>query len=307
MTGTMARTTPELMNTRQVAGYLGINEKKVYALAKAQKIPCTRVTGKWTFPRKLIDAWVEGSAAQATKEIHSETRAFVLATGSDDPSLAVLRDLFERQTQPASFFLNTAGSSGGLAALRSGVADFATSHLLDPSSGEYNLPFVKNQLGATAVVVQLFYRQLGLVVPSGNPMKLRTLADLTRPKLRMINRQVGSGTRLYLDHALGRLKIDSRKLHGYEVSVATHFEVGLRVLRGEADAGLATLTTARLLGLDFVPLARERFDAVMLQERFFSPAIQTLLSIVGSREFRACLDALGGYDSAESGRIIQGN
>src|SRR5918992_5145004 len=128
----MARTVPELMNTRQVAGYLGINEKKVYALAKAQKIPCTRVTGKWTFPRKLIDAWIEGSAAQpGTREIRSEGPGFLLAAGSDDPSLGVLRDLFERWTRPASFFLNTTGSSGGLAALRSGVADFATSHLLD--------------------------------------------------------------------------------------------------------------------------------------------------------------------------------
>jgi putative molybdopterin biosynthesis protein len=78
----------------------------------------------------------------------------------------------------------------------------------------------------------------------------------------------------------------------------------LRVLRGEADAGLATMTAARMLGLDFVPLARERFDAVISRERFFSPAIQALLSIVGSREFRARLEAMGGYDSEESGRII---
>jgi putative molybdopterin biosynthesis protein len=302
----MAQTIPELMNTRQVAGYLGINEKKVYALAKARKIPCTRVTGKWTFPRKSIDAWIEGSVAQpGTREIRSETRTFLLAAGSDDPSLGVLGDLFERRTQPASFFLNITGSSGGLAALRSGVADLATSHLLDPASGEYNLPFVMKQLGARAVVVQLFYRQLGLVVPRGNPMKLRAIADLARPKVRMINRQAGSGTRVYFDHALTRLKINSRRLNGYQTSVTTHLEVGLRVLRGEADTGLAPLTAARILGLDFVPLARERFDAVIPQERFFSPAIQTLLSIIGSRDFRDRLEAMGGYDSGESGRIIQ--
>jgi putative molybdopterin biosynthesis protein len=123
----------------------------------------------------------------------------------------------------------------------------------------------------------------------------------------MINRQAGSGTRTYLDYSLGRLKLNSRKLNGYETSVATHVEVGLRVLRGEADTGLATLTTARLLGLAFVPLVRERFDAIIPQERFFSPPIQTLLSIVGSREFRDAVEAMGGYDSSESGRIIQGN
>ena len=301
----MAQKSPELMNTRQVAGYLGINEKKIYALAKDGKIPCTRVTGKWTFPRKLIDAWIEQSAVHPERrEMRPEPRPFLLAAGSDDPSLAVLRELFEQRTKPASFFLNTVGSSAGLAALRNGVADFATAHLLDPKSGEYNLPFVKNLLGDRTVVVQLFYRQLGLVVARGNPLKLRAIGDLARPKVRMINRQAGSGTRLYLDHALARLKINARKLNGYETSVSTHLDVAMRVLRGEADAGLATLATARMLGLDFVLLTRERFDAVMAQERFFSPGIQTLLSIVGSSEFRGRLEAMGGYDAAESGRII---
>ena len=289
------------MNTRQVAGYLRINEKKVYALAKAGKIPCTRVTGKWTFPRKLIDAWIEQSALRPE---HREMRPFLLAAGSDDPSLAVLRELFEQRTKPASLFLNTVGSSAGLTALRNGVADFATAHLLDPKSGEYNLPFVKDLVGDRTVVVQLFYRQLGLVVARGNPLKLCAIGDLARPKVRFINRQAGSGTRLYLDQALSRLKIDAHKLNGYETSVLTHLDVAMRVLRGEADAGLATLASARMLGLDFVPLTRERFDAVIARERFFSPEIQTLLSIVGSSEFRCRLAAMGGYDGAESGRII---
>jgi excisionase family DNA binding protein len=304
----MAQAVPELMNTRQVAGYLGINEKKVYALAKARKIPCTRVTGKWTFPRRLIDAWIEESAVRPERrEFDPDARPFLLAAGSDDPSLGILRDLFEQQTKAASFFFNTVGSSGGLAALRDGVADLATSHLLDPVSGEYNLPFIKNLLGAKAVVVQLFYRQLGLLVARGNPKKLRTITDLARPKLLLINRQPGSGTRVYLDCELARLKINSRNVNGYETSVATHFEVGLRVLRGEVDTGLATMTTARMLGLDFVPLARERFDAVIPQERFFSPGIQALLSVVGSREFRDYLEAMGGYDAGESGRIVRPN
>lgn len=304
----MAQAVAELMNTREVARYLGINEKKVYALAKAGRIPCTRVTGKWTFPRKLIDSWIEQSAVPPqTRQLRLEQRPFLLAAGSDDPSLGVLRELYEQQTNPGSFFLSTTGSSGGLAAVRDGVADLATSHILDPASGEYNLAFVKNFLGTKAVVVQLFYRQLGLVAAPGNPMKLRALADLARHKVRMINRQAGSGTRLYLDQALARLKISPRKLNGYAIEVATHVEVGLPVLRGEVDTGLATMTTARMLGLDFIPLARERFDAVIPQARFFSPGVQALLSVVGSREFRDRLEAMGGYDSSESGRIIQTN
>lgn len=304
----MAQVIPELMNTRQVARYLGINEKKVYALAKARKIPCTRVTGKWTFPRKLIDAWIEQSAVSPQiTDRRTDQRSFLLAAGSDDPSLGILRELFEQQTKPASLFLDTIGSSGGLAAVRDGVADLATSHILDAATGEYNLPSVKKLLGAKALVVQLFRRQLGLVVARGNPMKLRAIGDLARPGVQIINRQIGSGTRLYLDQTLARLKINSRKLKGYETTVATHAEVGSKVLRGEVDTGLATMTTARMFGLDFVPLVRERFDAVIPQERFFSPAIQILLSVVGSREFRGRLEAMGGYDSAESGRIVYSN
>jgi putative molybdopterin biosynthesis protein len=304
----MASLIPELMNTRQVARYLAINEKKVYALAKTRKIPCTRVTGKWTFPRKLVDAWIEQSAVLPQIGEHRQEQVpFLLAAGSDDPSLGVLRELFEQQTKPASFFVNPVGSSGGLVAVRNGIADLATSHILDPATGEYNLAFVKNFLGTKVVVVQLFHRHLGLVATPGNPMKLRAVADLARRKVRMINRQAGSGTRLYLDQTLARLKINPRKLNGYEATVATHVEVGSKVLRGEVDTGLATMTTAQMLGLDFVPLARERFDAVIAQERFFSPAIQILLSIVGSREFRVRLEAMGGYDSAESGRIVYRN
>jgi len=103
----------DLMSTRAVARYLGINQKKVYFLAKTGKIPCTRVTGKWTFPKKLIDQWIDESASgflQAKSK--SEERSFLVAAGSDDPSLGILRDLFEQKTQPASFFMGTVGSSG---------------------------------------------------------------------------------------------------------------------------------------------------------------------------------------------------
>ena len=124
---------PELMNTREVASYLGINDKKVYFLAKAAKIPCTRVTGKWTFPKKLIDQWIEDSASGLVeRKGKTEERNFLLAAGSDDPSLGILHDLYEAETQPASFFMTTVGSSAGLAAIRSGGVDFATAHLLEP-------------------------------------------------------------------------------------------------------------------------------------------------------------------------------
>jgi len=296
---------PELMNTREVARYLGINDKKVYFLAKAGKIPCTRVTGKWTFPKKLIDRWIEESAsAFVERKAKTEERSFLLAAGSDDPSLGILHDLYEAQTQTSSFFMTTVGSTGGLAAIRSGVADFATAHLLEPArTGADNLA-VQELLPSETVVVELFYRELGLLVPVGNPKGIKSFRDLARPKLRIINRQPGSGTRIYLDQELSRARLNAKKISGYDTLVSTHLDVGLRVLRGAADVGLATRTTAQLLGLDFIPLTRERFDMLLPKDRFFTRGIQLLLGIVGSREFRERVGTLGGYDLTESGRII---
>ena len=299
---------PELMNTREVARYLGINEKKVYFLAKSGKIPCTRVTGKWTFPKKLIDKWIEESASGVIeRNARTEERRFLLGAGSDDPSLGILHDLYEAQTQTASFFMTTVGSSGGLAAIRSGAADFATAHLLEPArSGTDDLAADK-LLSSDTVVVELFYRELGLLVAAGNPKGIKSLRDLAHSNLRIINRQPGSGTRIYLDQELSRARLNVKKISGYDTVVSTHLEVGLGVLRGGADVGVATRTTAQLLGLEFIPLTRERFDMLVRKDRFFTREIQVLLGIVGSREFRKRVDTLGGYDVKESGRIIAGH
>lgn len=296
----------ELMNVREVAGYLGINEKKVYFLAKARKIPCTRVTGKWTFPKKLIDRWIEESASGLVAEPRNvEERSFILAAGSDDPSLRILHDLYESRAGPASLFMATVGSSGGLEALRSGVADVATAHLLEPARSRASK--AQEFFPTDAVVVELFYRDLGLLVPQGNPKRVKSIGDLARRKLRFINRQAGSGTRIYLDQQLAGARLSSKGILGYESAVSTHLEVGLEVLRGGADVGLATRTTAQLLGLDFLSITRERFDMLIPKDRFFTQRIQILLGIVGSQEFRGRVGALGGYDVSESGRIVNSN
>jgi molybdate-binding protein len=136
---------------------------------------------------------------------------------------------------------------------------------------------------------------------------VKGLADLARKGIRTINRQPGSGTRHYFDLELSNLGIRPEQIHGYEDTVATHLELGLRVLRKEADAGIATRTVAQLLGLEFVPLTRERFDILVPKERFFSQPVQILLDIIGSREFRNRVEMMGGYDTSESGRIIAPN
>ena len=303
----MKRTSPtDLMNVREVARYLGINEKKIYFLAKTKKIPCTRVTGKWTFPKQLIDRWIEESASGSIAQSRSAADRFVLlAAGSDDPALAVLHDLYAALGTAASLFMATVGSGAGLESIRSGVADFATAHVLDPARPGAGGRAAQDLLPNAAIVVELFYRELGWVVPQGNPKSIESVHDLARPKLRFINRQSGSGTRVYFDQQLVRARMSGKRILGYDETVSTHLEVGLRVLSGRCEVGLATRTTAHLLGLDFVPLTRERFDMVVPKDRFFSEGMQSVLGIVGSQEFRHRVGALGGYDVAESGRIVR--
>jgi len=145
-----------------------------------------------------------------------------LAAGSDDPSLGVVRELYAARRGPATFFVATVGSTAGLAAMRDGVADLALAHLRDPHTGEYNLPYLESAVPSGAAVVVLFHRDLGLVTRTGNPLGLRAVGDLTRPGLRFINRQDGSGTRLYLDQQLARLGVDPGGIDGYQDTVATH-------------------------------------------------------------------------------------
>jgi putative molybdopterin biosynthesis protein len=294
----------QLMNTKEVAAYLGIHEKKVYYLAKAGRIPCTRVTGKWLFPKSLIDQWIEESARGRRQMPKEDERPFLLAAGSDDPSLGLLRESYTRHLGRTGFFLAIVGSSAGLDALRDGVADLALAHLRHPETGEYNVPYLERVFPSGVAVVPLFHRELGLVTRPGNPLGIGAVGDLTRAGLRFINRQEGSGTRLFLDQQLSQFGINPDTITGYRDNVATHFEVGLRVLQGQADAGVATGATARLLGLGFIPLTQERFDLVVAKERFFSPPVQVLLEIVGSREFRTQIEAVGGYDTTESGRLL---
>jgi excisionase family DNA binding protein len=291
------------MSAKEVAQYLGIHEKKVYVLARRGAIPCTRVTGKWLFPKTLIDEWIEDSARLSAQPRPAPERPFLLMAGSDDPSLGRLRDLYTSRLTPTALFLAPVGSRAGLVAARDGVADVALAHLVDPVSGEYNLPYLQQFFPAGAAVVTLFQRQLGLVVQPGNPLGLRTVADLSRTGVRLVNRQEGSGTRWYLDQELARLGVPAARLDGYHEAVVTHLEVGLKVLRREVDAGIATHAAARVLGLGFVPLTQERFEMLIPTPRFFARSVQILLDIVGSREFRRRVEALGGYDTSESGRL----
>ncbi|HOD15837.1 MAG TPA: substrate-binding domain-containing protein [Spirochaetota bacterium] len=295
----------QMLNTKEVAEYLGINEKQVYALIKAGRIPCTRVTGKWVFPKNLIDEWIDTNAREGVSPGNRQERrrnGHLLAAGSNDPVL----DLLISQNTGTEFriFTCNTGSTGGLTLMKESGTDIAWCHLFDPDTGEYNVPYVASHLGDKKIaVIHLFKREIGFLVAPEASKKISRFEDLASG-VRFINRQQGSGIRLFLDYNLKKAGIDSSAITGYGNEVNTHFEIGLSILAGKADAGISSVAISKLLGLPFVPLVRESFDMVVGKETFFEKGIQDFIETLQSKKFRKSVEPLGDYGFSDSGKIL---
>jgi len=298
----------EMMNTKEVAKYLGIHEKHVYTLITRKRIPSTRVTGKWVFPRKLIEEWIESNAKTGLGQARQKSRRIeggLLASGSNDPILDMLQTSVKKSYPEFYIFSANTGSTEGLKALNMGYTDIAWSHLFDPKTGEYNIPFLPQYLpNMKPVVVNLFRRDLGLIVAPKNPFQIRGFEALTQKGVRFVNRQKGSGTRVLLDQQLKRLQISPAKINGYGKEVYTHFEVGLSILSKEADVGVATIAVSKLLGLPFIPITQESFDMILDQSTFFEKGVQAFMEVLNSQEFRSRVEKLGSYDFKNSGKVL---
>lgn len=301
--------TVELMNTKELASYLDIHEKQVYALIKLGRIPATKATGKWIFPKKIIDAWIESEAGKGLREARqkgSRIEGALLAAGSNDPILDMLLTTLKSSHPDFYIFTASMGSTDGLKALGRGYTDVAWSHLLDPVSGQYNTPAVLSPYleQLKVVVVHLFNRELGLLVLKENPLHIQGFNDVIGQKPRIVNRQPGAGTRLLLDHYLQKAGVVPAVLPGYNLEVFTHLEVGLAILSGAADTGIASAAVARLLGLEFIPLTTESFDMILDQATFFVKGVQAFLEGLQSRVFQEKVERLGGYDFKRAGRVL---
>ena len=298
----------EMMNTKEVAKYLNINDKQVYALIREGGIPATRATGKWIFPKKLIDEWIEATARDGLSQARQKSAAVsgaLLAAGSNDPILDILQTTLRRMHPDLYIFSANTGSTEGLAALNMGYTDIAWSHLWDQESGQYNTPFLSSRLPRIdAVVVNLFHRDIGLIYAADNHLNIRDIEDLQQPDIRFINRQEGSGTRLLIDYHLKKAGIIADGIIGYENEVFTHLEVGLAILSGQANVGMATGSISRMLGLSFLPVTKERFDMILDKKTYFGKGVQSFIDTIRSDAFRKGVEKLGHYDFCESGKIM---
>ncbi len=228
----------------------------------------------------------------------------VVAIGSHDVTLDLIASELRRVDPKLTLASSNVGSLGGLLALRRGEAHIAGTHLLDEETGEYNVSFVRRYVpDEDIVLVTLVHRVQGLIVPTGNPKSIESLEDLTRGDVRFVNRQRGSGTRVLLDYLLKQQGIASGNVSGYEREEYTHLAVAAAVAGDVVDVGMGVLSAARALGMGFVPLSTERYDLAIPKQYYESAALEPLLSLIRSDDFKRQVDALGGYDTTATGDV----
>jgi putative molybdopterin biosynthesis protein len=230
----------------------------------------------------------------------------IVAIGSHDLILDLAASTLRSQDPAVTLVSGNVGSMGGLIALRDGLCHLAGSHLLDPHTGAYTLPYVDRLLaGREIAVLRLVHREQGLLVAPGNPLGVHGVADLARPGLRYVNRQRGAGTRVLLDYELARDGIDSGAIAGYEREEPTHLAVAAAIASGRADCGMGVRAAARAFELDFVLITREPYDLVLERESLEAPLLAPFLELLASASFHDAVERLGGYDAAQMGRRIR--
>ena len=245
----------ELMDTREVAAYLRLKERRIYDLVRQRAIPHVRATGKLLFPRAKIDAWLAGKSG--AMPLPAARRPPIIA-GSHDPLLE-----WAVRESGCGLAILAGGSRAGVEALARGEATAAAAHWLDDASGEYNVPLVRSLLAdADVVVFEWARRAQGLLMQPGNPHRIRKIADLARKRVTVAKRQGEAGSHRLLLHLLSRAGVAADALEWSPRVARAETELAAIVRDGHADVGLGIEAAARANGLAFVPLATERFDLV---------------------------------------------
>jgi len=297
----------ELYNTREVAELLNINEKMVYTLVAEKGLPATKVTGKWLFPRHLVEQWLENQTINypETSGPLPPYHGLLIIVGSNDILLDRTISLFNRLHKDHVAVFGNVGSMGGIKALARDLCHMAASHLLQEDEQEYNFDFITEKFGGEApVLVNFCRREQGLIVAKGNPKGISSISDLGQAGIKIANRPDGTGTRLLLDRELDKAGLKGSKIEGYQQEFRSHLDVAMEVFSGRVDAALAIKPVANLLGLDFIPLRWERYDLLISKEHFFEQGIQLFLGLLHEPQFREMAEKLDGYDLSLCGKMV---
>jgi putative molybdopterin biosynthesis protein len=309
----------EVMPAKKIASKLGVEEflrvklgkvgNKVIATTLPRGAGCitsiTEADGIIRIPNHVegINAQ-EPVLAELLRPLSSINNTIVVV-GSHDNTLDVLADIIKAGRNNLTLSSSHVGSMGGLMAVKNGVCHIAGSHLLDTADGSYNVSYIKKYLPDMRIkLVNLVFRDQGLIVARGNPKNIKGIEDLVRQDITFINRQGGSGTRILLDYKLNQHGIDPKLIKGYENEEFTHMSVAVAVLSGSADAGLGIFAAANALHLDFIPVITEQYDLVIPEIFFETENIKILLETIRMADFKKRVEALGGYSTRKTGEIL---
>jgi putative molybdopterin biosynthesis protein len=304
---------------RKMASKLGLDEFVRVKLGQVQDTivasPLPRGAGSVTTLTEAdgvieIPSHVEGiqagdmAAVELLRDL-DHIKNTVVVVGSHDNTLDVLANQMRAQNSPFGLSSSNVGSLGGLIALRNGHCHVSGCHLLDTEAGTYNVSYIKRHLPNVRVkLINLVYRQQGLIVSKGNPKGISGIEDLARDDITFVNRQAGSGTRILLDYRLQSLNVNPDKLKGYDQEEFTHMSVAVTVLSGAADTGLGIFAAAKALDLDFVPVVTEEYDLAISETFLQDEKIQFMLEVIESEAFKNQVNDLGGYDTSKTGTVI---
>lgn len=290
---------PELLTTDEAAEYLRLSERKLYELVANREVPCSKVTGRWLFPRAALDRWV--SAGLIAPAGLAQVVAPPIVGGSHDPLLEWA--LRESNSGLASL---PEGSEEGLKRITRGEVMIAAIHLhrLDGDDETANLDGVADAAGLhDAVVLGFARREQGILVAPGNPLGLSDMASIAKSRARMAQRPPGAGAQLLLLALLARAGIGPDELKLEKTAFPTGPDIAQAVRAGRIDCGIATRSVARAAGLEFLPLAWERFDLVMRQRDYFMKGPQALFGFLRQPLLRDRAAELGGYDVSDAGTV----
>lgn len=229
----------------------------------------------------------------------------ILFSGSHDLTLDVLAATLRKEASGYSISSAHVGSLAGILSIRKGESHVAGTHLMDEKTGEYNIAYVKQYLpGIPVVLVNLVYRQQGWIVQKGNPKNITSIGDLGKKGISYINRQRGAGTRILFDYLLKEAGISSNEIYGYVREDFSHLSLAAAVKGDNADAGLGIYSAAKVMDLDFIPVAEERYDLLMTRAFYESESGKILMNIITSVGFKKEVEAMGGYDCRDTGKVV---
>ena len=292
----------EFLTTAEAADYLRLGERKLYELVTSGAIPCSKVTGKWLFPRHELDLWVRSGLARPAGMLAVDPPPIV--GGSQD-------DLLEWALRESGSGLAslTEGTARGVERLERGEVIAAAVHFHSPttpedSAGDANIAAVRAMPGLhDAVLVGVVRREQGLLVAPGNPKQLHSVADVLSSRAKMAVRQPGAGAQMLLETLLARAGAIPKDLRRLEPPCLTGPDLAAAIRAGKADCGVATRAAAKSAGLDFVPLLFENFDLLTRQRSYFQPSMQALIGFLRDKRLKQRATELSGYDPAPAGLI----